>query len=371
MRSLLWFAVFFAFSPLLAAKPAAVIPARADIVLEVLPRGYAALTPALKPAAISITQVHRLLNIAAATGDARLVARADAMLRRFPDASRSPEVLRARAYSAQHRHDFPTALRLLDQLIKTSPRDGDARMARAQIQLVQGRLRAARADCAALAFGIDSGRALLCVAALSLRIGKLDAAASTVDRWLAQTPNSDPSRRHGMLLRAEIASRAGSKDASMRFQQALRGAPADVRTLAAYARHLRGLARHRDVLVLLANAPDTDGLALERTLASHAAGTPAAPAFARAQARRFAMARALGSPPEIRDEAEFLLSVRGDATGALRLALENFREQRDHEDVLLLQRAAHAARRPAALAALRAWAAAEQISLEPTAESPR
>ena len=346
-----------------AERPPAVVPANPATVIEKLPRGYAALTPSAPGQPVSLAEVQQLLATASRSGDARLAARAEALLSRLPGKDQGSELLRARAFSAQHRHDFNGALKLLDTLIDSQPRDGDARLSRAQIHLVQGRLDLARADCAALAFGVDAGRGLLCVAALSLRNGDLPTAATMTDRWLLQAPSSDQSRRYVLVMRAEIASRANAADTDTWFAQALALAPDDVRTLAAYSRHLRSVGRNADALALLATAANSDGLQLERALSAHAGEAPDASALAQEQARRYALAHALGSQPEMRDEAEFLLTLRGDADAALILALENFEQQRDFEDVNLLRRAALAARRPSALLPLRAWEKSQQIRI--------
>lgn len=355
----------------LAQRPPAVVPKRNDTVVERLPKGYAALMPgsAAISAAGQLAQAERLLATAARTGDARLAARADALLDGFPAGDANLSLLRARAYAAQYRHDFDAAVGLLDRLIRNRPRDAEARFSRAQILLVQGHLDRAHRDCAVLALGVDSASGLLCIAALSLRTGNNDTAARMLDLWLMQADANNPSRRHVLVMRGEVAARAGSPDADGWFQQALAMAPDDVRTLAAYARHLRGQGRHAQVLQLLAKAPDVDGLHLERTLAAHAAGLSTARAMSAAQARRYEVAHAVGSEPELRDEAEFVLTVQADPQRALVLAQRNFVTQRDAEDVDLLLRAAAAAKRPEALQPLRAWAQAQKLPL-PASLSP-
>ena len=344
-----------------AQRPPLVIPHDAGTVLERLPRGYAKLErdPASDPA--RLTQINRLLGIAAASGDARLAARAERLLARLPAAQAGPNAQMARVYAAQYRHDFATALRLVDAVIATDPRNGDARLARAQIQLVRGRIDRARSDCVALAVGVDTSLGLACMSAMSLRLGSLDTAARLADRWLATANDGDPLRRHMLVIRAETAARAGDERADQLFGQALRASPHDVRTLAAYARYLRSIGRDNRVLALLADAPDNDGLHLQSTLAAHTARTPQARAMAESQARRYRLARALGSEPELRDEAEFLLTVRADYAAALALALRNFETQRDHEDVDLLRRAALAAKRPQALLPLQDWAKSQGL----------
>ena len=71
--------------------------------------------------------------------------------------------------------------------------------------------------------------------------------------------------------------------------------------------------------------------------------------------RRYALARALGTPPELRDEADYQLALRGDPFAALGLAQRNFGTQRDAEDVDVLARTARAAGRDDVLRALRRW----------------
>ena len=363
-RFLLALLVLILPAPSRAARPVFVVPGSPSAVIEILPRGYATIMPRAstsgKPAPFS--EIGQLLEVSARTGDARLAARAQALLGHYPATDKSSQLLHLRAFSAQHRHDFAGALRFLDAAIMQEPRDGDARLSRAQVYLVQGRLDLARADCVALAFGVDSGRGLLCIAALSLRRGNYKVAASLADRWLAQVAPADPSREYVLVMRAEIASRAGSPDADAWFAKARAAAPEDVRVLAALSRHLRATGRCADVLRLL-SAATSDGLQLQRALAAQAARLPQAGALADAQGRRYQLAHQLGTQPEMRDEAEFLLTLRGNALAALALAQRNFTQQRDYEDVSVLRRAAAAAGRPEALADLQAWARSQKVPL--------
>jgi len=362
--------ILFLLPPLVAAqRPPAVIPTSADTVLERLPEGYASLVPQVAGAKVSKNQIDQLLTTAARTGDARLATRTEALLATFPADTRDPDIIKARAFSAQHRHDFAGALHLLDQAIAINPRDANARFSRAQIQLVQGRIDRARADCAALALGVDTSEGLICLGALSLRTGNLQQSMAMADRWLAQDKTNSGVRRYVLVMRAEAASRAGASDADQWFRQALALDPQDVRTLSAYARHLHDSNRPRDVMALRARAPQTDGLTLQLALAAHAINAPQAQALILSQGRRYATAHAVGVDPELRDEAEFLLTLKNDAAGALKLAQRNFETQRDHEDVALLRRAALAAKRPEALKPLNAWAASQHLPLAPLNEA--
>lgn len=349
-----------------AGRPPLVVPASADTIVEVLPRGYPALirgrgktAPSPGPQA---EDVARLLKAAAQTGDARLAARADRLLDTASADAAAIEWRKLQAFSAQHRHDFATSRRLLDGIIDKAPRDPDARLARAQLNLVQGRLGEARRDCVALAV-IDAGSASLCIAALATRQGDYAKAAALLERLIDSGVQDADVLRFVLVMRAEIATRAGEANADAWYERALAVDPQDVRTLAAYARHLTATRQPQRTLKLLANAPDADGLQLQRALAARAAGRPEASRMADAQARRYALARSVGMEPELRDEAELYLTLRGNAPAALALALRNFETQRDHEDVDLLLRAAAAANRPGALTGLTAWARREGLAL--------
>jgi tetratricopeptide (TPR) repeat protein len=359
-------------STALAKSADTFVPDNPDTVIERLPRGYSTLMPdasrdtdrkAASQATV-IAQARALLTAAAQTGDARLASRAEALLSRFPATTMQPDVLRLRAFSAQHRHDFNEARRLLDRLIELDPRAGDARLSRAQLHLIAGRIDAARADCIGLTLGIDTGSGLLCAAMLSLRTDRYAAAAQAVDLWLQQNPGNDAeSRRFALTLRGEIAAQAGDPRAETYFRRALALMPTDTRTLAAYARSLRAAGRERAVESLLSAHPGHDGLQLQRALALRPRDLAKARRIAAGLARSYALAHALGRSPELRDEAEYLLSFRKDPRAALALAQRNFEHQRDREDVELLIRAAVAAGQPEALRPMQVWAAAQRLPM--------
>ena len=352
-----------------AQRPTLVKPTRDDIVLEQLPPGYAALAPKQGPSQDPLAQAESLLAAASRSGDARLASRAEALLDALGP-NGGTRVLLLRAYLAQHRHDFAAALRLLDRYVQAEPRDADARHMRAQIHLVTGRLDLARADCAGLALGIDASRGQLCIAAIAQRKGELRTAATLLDRWLEHAPASDPLRRHALLRRAEIASRAGDASADAWYRQALALQADDTAVLAAFARHLRLSGRPEETLRLLADTPDTDRILLERALAARVSRDARTPLLAARLDQRYRLAHAVGNTPELRDEAEFRLVLQGDTAAALSLAARNFSTQRDSEDVSLLCRASAAAGQAAALQTLRVWAATQRLRLD-SATCPR
>ena len=151
-------------------------------------------------------------------------------------------------------------------------------------------------------------------------------------------------------------------DAAARYRAAIEASPGDIRIRVSYARYLRRVGRDADVEQVLAGSEQSDTAQLQRTLAALAAKRANAQSLVAAQARRYELAHAMGSQPEMRDEAEFLLVVERQPDQALALAQRNFEQQRDHEDVDILVRTANAAGNPSALDDLHAWQASQGMA---------
>ena len=78
-------------------------------------------------------------------------------------------------------------------------------------------------------------------------------------------------------------------------------------------------------------------------------------AHVQALADRFAAASLRGERLHMGEEARFLLDLKGDARGALAVALENWKDQREPRDALVVLEAAAAARDSAAAAPVLKW----------------
>ena len=348
----------------LSQRPPLVVPKDPALVLETLPAGYRGFsTPA--PLGETLPRIQAMLAAAARTGDTRLSTRAHALLERLPpDIANSPDALRARAFSAQHRHEFDQARALLGKVLAREPGDGGALLSRAQVNIVQGHLNKARSDCAVLALRVDADLGIVCTAALQLRMGDYPSAARLADRWLSAEAGDPGLTRFVLVMRGDIASRLAQPDAGRWFERALALDTGDVRTRLAFARHLRRVQQPREALAMLAPASESDTVLLQRALAAREAGSTDAGELATRLGKRFQLARQTGSETELRDEAEYHLALRNDAAKGLQLALENFRTQRDREDQELLQQAASAARRADALDGMQAWAKTERLALD-------
>ena len=115
-----------------------------------------------------------------------------------------------------------------------------------------------------------------------------------------------------------------------------------------------------------ASRSPSDTVLLQRTLAALEAGMPDAKQWGDQLGRRFDLARQTGTSTELRDEAEYYLVVRQNPEHGLKLALENFRTQRDLEDQELLEHAAAAMHQPKALQVLRDWERDQESSPAPS-----
>lgn len=356
--------LWLAFTPAVAQRPPAFLPDHGDVVLDTIPASYRALASAGPAATPTIDDVSRLIDAAQRSGDPRIAARAEAALAHWPGGDAPLEVTLARAWLAQHGHDFSKATALLDEAVGEHPRAVGARFMRAQVNLVQGRIAAARADCLAVALAGGNDEARLCAAAIATRLGRHEDAAQLLDRWQSERGDVEPALiRHGRLMRAEIAARAG-EDAALRFQALLASDPDDAAVLAAYARHLRASGRPDAALQSLRAHRTHDRLLLESALAAHAAGDAEAATLARQIESRYAQAHQLELEPELRDEAEYWLLLGKDPARAYELAKRNATSQRDLEDVALLRAAGAASGVADPLAPLAQWASIEKVPLD-------
>jgi hypothetical protein len=240
-----------------------------------------------------------------------------------------------------------------------------AELSRAGILQVQGRYAGARAGCERLAgdtyavLGLPvQAPARACLTELDHLQGRID--ARRADVALASLGNSDDPWL--ALLRGELAQRAGRRDAERHFRDATAGPAPSLYALAARADWLLERGRPEEVDELLKDYDAADGLLLRRAIANRrlADRVPARATLANELAKqlqaRFEAALARRDTGHAREQSRFALDVRGDAPGALALAEANWAWQREPADALLLLRAAEAAGRPSAAAPVLAWA---------------
>ncbi len=342
-----------AFTPTNDAQVLERVPARASDPaareLQALRQAWRA-QPRDLPTALRLAE--RCFDEVGATGDPRHIGCTQAALQPWwalPDPPVAVRVLRAQVL--QFDHQFDPALADLAAVLALEPQHTRAWSWQLAIQMVRGDYRAARISCEALAALAPPLIGAACRAQLDATTGRAATAAATLRQALA-TPAAaaDPAQRLWSLTRlAETEERRGAwaaAEAAFREAQAL-GRP-DVYLLAAHADFLLDRGRAAEVLALLKDRGRADVLLLRLALAAKGVGDPSAAGHAAELGARFDAARQRGDNSHRKEESRYRLALLADTATALKLAQENWAEQRVPADARTLLEAALAARNTAA-----------------------
>ncbi|WP_310461793.1 hypothetical protein [Sphaerotilus sp.] len=318
-------------------------------------------SPAALPAALQ--QARAAIDRFRRDGDPREIGVAQAALAPWwTQAAPPPAVRLLRASIRQTQHDFGPALVDLDALI-ASPQtplalQAQAELIRLALLQAQGRLDDARLGCerlgsaryAALGDGVRLPAAV-CAAELASLMGDEGRGARALAALAAQvTPQSDPGTAAWLaLVQGELAERRGDPAALGLFERALQLQP-EAYTRAALADWLLDHQRHAEVLRLtegpLEDLPDS--VLLRRAIALKRLGDPRAAAAADLLGQRLDATRARGDTTHQREQARYLLELRGQPQAALPLAVANWAAQKEPADARLLLDCATAAGQPQA-----------------------
>ena len=328
-------------------------PARDEVVeTQLLPRsvkqsvqrlhrlqpGAAQLSPAER-----IDAARRLIQAGRASGDPRTLGYAEAQLQGLPEAGAiGVETLVLRATIEQSRHRFDAARALLDRALEQAPPHVQARLTRATIAHVRGNLDAARADCEALRPSAPAV-AVICRATSDSLSGKNTEALRALEGV------TDPALRGWALsVAGEVHEQQGALDAAVRSYTASLALGDDLYTTVALADALIAQQRWPQAEALLTPLPATDAVLLRRWIVARRQQRDAA-ALQAQLTDRFAAAQGRNELLHAREAALFALE-QGDAAAALKLARQNWADQREPADLRILASAARAANDSAALA---------------------
>jgi hypothetical protein len=330
---------------------------RDDPAMADLRRLRAALAAAPEDADAAAALAQRYFELASAEGDPRYVGYAEAALRAWRTTDAPAEIFFARGLLRQYRHDFDGALDDLQRALQRDPAHVPARSWRAAIFMVRAEYAAALRECTALAQHSSELRATGCSAYVQATIGKTREAYERLSETLRRHAEAGAEAKLWALTRlAEMAWRLEDHASADRlFNQALALGLDDNFLLAAYADYLLERGRAKEVVGLLKAWSRSDTLLLRLALAERALGMREAEAHVQALADRFAAAALRGERLHMGEEARFRLDLKGDARGALAVAAENWKSQREPRDALVLLEAAVAARDPKTAAPVLKW----------------
>ena len=296
----------------------------------------------------------------AATGDPRYMGYIQATLQPWlvlPDPPADVRILRA--VVLQFDHQFDPALVDLAAVLQAQPAHPQALAWQLAIQMVQANYKGARVSCELLAPKASALVAAACMAQVQAMTGQAAVAAKTLRAALNVGAASDAGERLWSLTRlAEIEAHRGDKPAAQAaFEQALALGLEDVYLQAAYADFLLDQGRAAEVVTRLKDRSRADVLLLRLALAAKAAGDPRAAEASRELQARFDAARLRGDTSHRKEESRHALVLLGDVPRALKLARDNWAEQKEAADARTLLEAALAARDRAAAQPVLDWLA--------------
>jgi Tfp pilus assembly protein PilF len=286
-------------------------------------------------------------------GDAHYAGYAEAVIAPWTGLAAPPaNALLTQATILQYRHQFDSARELLQTTLRLDPRNAQAWLTQATLDMVQGRYEAARKECAQVmsTAGLELGSACL---------GNLLAYTGQARQSLTLLRQSEVSRGRAPAayqawiegLIAEAAERLGDWPlAEGHYRSALQLLPQDNFLLVAYADFLLDRGRPGEVLPLLADHFQSDTAFLRVALAQTALQSPDASRYTWMMAARFEALKQRGSDFFGREEARFALQLQHDPATSLALALRNWEFQRAPWDARVLLEAALAAHQPRAAA---------------------
>ena len=318
-------------------------------------RAAAAAAPADSGAAATLAR--NLFDLANAEGDPRYIGYAEAAMRPWHSDDASADIFFVRGLLRQYRHDFDAAIADFARALEKDPQHFGARAWRAAIFMVRANYSAAAGECAALPGDAGELYRAGCRAYVEAATGNLRLAYERLAEALRRDSSAAPETRLWILTRlAEMAWRLEDHAAADRlFNQALGLGFDDNFLLAAYADFLLERGRNKEVVGLLKQWTRSDTLLLRLALAERALGMREADAHAQALGERFAAAALRGERLHMGEEARYLLSLKSDAKAALAVALDNWKDQREPRDALIVLEAAVAARDPQAAAPVLKW----------------
>jgi len=298
-----------------------------------------------------------------ATGDLRYLGYAEAVLQPWMQRSAVPAAVRVlEATILQSRHAFGAALAQLDLALQDQPDNAQAWLTRATVLRVLGRYDEAMASCMHLAAQADSAITGLCQESLRGLTGHLHSAYAALIS-LPQQGLAAEARAWRYSELGEMAERQGDDAAAEHwFGEGLQLAPEDFYMRAACADLLLRQHRAAETLQLLTGYESMEPMVLRIVIAQKLLGDGRGAQDRAMLSGAFEVEQQRGEAVHRREQARFLLDVEQQPEAALAAAQENWRVQREPDDVLILLRSAQAAHRPEA--ALPALLFMQQQSLE-------
>ena len=330
------------------------VPAASDPLVQEMRRLRKALDAAPQDIGAATRLASSYIDFGRQVGDAHYAGYAEAVIAPWL-AQPAPPVATRVTYATilQYRHQFKEARDQLALALKRDPKNGQAWLTLATLDMVQGDYAAARHGCSQVAGSGSFEFSIVCNAALRSYVGQAQQGIGLLTTLAQGGANSRTvgfkSWVEGLI--AESAERLGDwEQAEQHYRKALAYAPQDNFLLVAYADFLLDRHRPREVLSLLAGHEQSDTAFLRIALAQADLGSADLARYVWVMSARFEALMQRGSDFFGREQVRFALHLQHDPAEALRLAQQNWNVQREPWDSRLLLEAALAAKQPGAAA---------------------
>lgn len=244
-------------------------------------------------------------------GDAHYAGYAEAVIAPWVRTALPPaDALVTQTIILQYRHQFSEARNLLQKTLKIDPRNAQAWLTLATLDMVQGDYQAAAKGCAEVsnAAGIEIG--LGCLGSLRAFTGHARQSLAILHQLETASRRASASYNAWVQgLQAESAERLGDWPlAETHYRNALKLQPRDNFLLVAYADFLLDRARPEEVMPLLADHTQSDTAFLRLALAQSALHSDQVKLYTWIMAARFEALRLRGSDYFGREESRFALA---------------------------------------------------------------
>ncbi|MGM8885834.1 tetratricopeptide repeat protein [Psychrobacter sp. 1U2] len=281
-------------------------------------------------------QTRQLLERAYLQGDPRALGQAQAQLDQSDDQNAETLMLRARALQAAHK--FDEAKGVLEQILSQNPSDPDALLTLSSLLLVQGQFDEAMSYCNRLNDASLRVYQLACVAQINSMTGKLSQAKETLSGLASLAPGLDAATARWIyLIQADAALR--SQDAPLAKEVFAMMDSQTVPTLMARADWLLAQGEYDKVRQLLQDHTDKDALLLKLISAQVALEDPKAQQNLALMQDRIEVWRIRQENAHKREQANYAL-LSNQTNLALKLAQENWQQQRETADIAIYTTAA-------------------------------
>ncbi|MCG3879012.1 tetratricopeptide repeat protein [Psychrobacter sp. Ps6] len=284
----------------------------------------------------NLDQTSELLERAYLQGDPRALGQARAQLDQTTDQSIDTLMLQARAFQSDHK--FAKAEELLKQILSQDAAHPDALLTLSSLLLVQGQFSDAMSYCQQLDDPALRVYELACAAQIQSMTGELDAAKQTLSGLAAIAPGLDASTARWIyLIQADAALR--SQDATLAKQVFDVMDDQTVPALMARADWLLSIGEYTQVRDLLQEHTDKDALLLRLITAQMKLNDPKAKQNLALMKERIDVWQIRQENAHMREQATYAL-LANQVDSALRLAQENWQQQRETADIELYATAA-------------------------------